>query len=241
MKRIDTHLRALHGARRVTAVTRAFKRAATVCAASLALTLLPVGCGGDSEPGTSVGNDASANIGDSLAAQPDTAELLDVILGSDSPPSDEDSGARVAVDTSPPPEDSAVDPDDAALADAGTDPEDVAPVDAGAVDATPADATLADTAVADAGTVPDTQQQASCLEPNGTTCTDALDCQEEGKSGVLCVDGECNEQDFTPNDTAMACCQEMYANEVYDAAGCNPWGPPAPPVDRGYRLEEMMA
>ena len=84
-------------------------------------------------------------------------------------------------------------------------------------------------------------EQASCLQPNEMSCETEADCVVEEKYAILCVDGECHEQDMTPNEVAQACCDAAYADPDMKMLpeGCNPWGPPAPPADRGYRLEEL--
>ena len=85
----------------------------------------------------------------------------------------------------------------------------------------------------DASELPDT-----CLIPNGKACTTSEDCNERDSWGSQCIEGECNDADFN-SEEAQACCDAQYAAGNFGVPGCNPWGPPAPPSDRGYRLADL--
>ncbi len=240
-----------------------FRRAATACVAGCALTLLPMAC--TTNTTTGVGTQDTVSITDTLGSQPDTAKLLDAILGTDgeggdtagvadtTEPGTEDTvsvdegpgleDVAVVEDEGPGPEDVVEDegpgPEDVAvLEDEGSEPEEdvLVMVDAGSADISiTVDAVEGDVVLADAGG----GEEPSCLQPNGIMCADEIDCQQEDKGGIICIDGECNEQDLTPNEAAQACCEALYAEGIFGADGCTPWGPPAPPIDRGYRLAEM--
>lgn len=243
MRTQRTHLLALRAAMKVSSVSRALRRAAVSTAVGAALLLAPVGCStSDSGTATPVdgGDDVSSSEMDAGAQGGGMDALLDVILGEDAGSVGGDSGAVVA--------DSGGSGEDAGAGDDGGP----APMDAGAtiIDeggapdgsggqediAASADSTVIeeDAALADAGeALPE-----DCLVPNGLMCDAMEDCVEEGKTAVMCVEGQCHEQDITPNEVAQACCFHAYEQGM-SPAGCNPWGPPAPPADRGHRLTEI--
>lgn len=242
MRTQRTHILALRAAGQVTAVSRYFRRAALGAAASVVIAGAVLGCSQDSEAGASLDATSNSSADASALVEPDVAGLMDTILMTG-----EDSGtaadSAVAVDVGG--DDDTWSPDvggtdagvpDAGMVDAGTP--DVGATDAGVLDAGPpldigviADA--GDVSI-DAGPLPD-----DCLIPNGMDCSTATDCMVEDKYSFSCVEGECHEMDITPNEEAMACCQHQYDAGNFGMAGCNPWGPPAPPLDRGYRLADL--
>jgi hypothetical protein len=211
---MEAHIRALRGAQQVTTLSAAVRRTALRIAASAALIALPLGCTADSNDGSAA--DSGSSVAD-IMQDAGADALLDTILGNDVGTED----TQVATeDTQVAPEDTQVAPEDTQVA-----PEDTQ------VAADTAEPPAEDTAV----------EQASCLQPNEMSCETEADCVVEEKYAILCVDGECHEQDMTPNEVAQACCDAAYADPDMKMLpeGCNPWGPPAPPADRGYRLEEL--
>ncbi|MFT5434321.1 MAG: hypothetical protein ACI9OJ_005034 [Myxococcota bacterium] len=239
MRTQRTHIIALRAAGQVTAVSRYFRRAVIGAAATVVIAGAGIGCSQDSEAGASA--DASNNTSSDASAQiePDVAGLIDTILMTD-----EDGGMATSADSSVT-ADVGSDEDtwspDVGATDAGTP--DVGIVDAGAPDAGVLDAGTPDSGVMvadagnvgiDAGPLPE-----DCLIPNGAACSTATDCQVEDKYSFQCLEGECHEMDITPNAEAAVCCQHQYDAGNFGVAGCNPWGPPAPPLDRGYRLADL--
>lgn len=245
--RIRTREKALRAAASVV-----LGRSAGVAAVALAL----LGCPDASSGPVHGGGDGSVAGGD--VSGKDVAELLDMVLADSGGPGADtaatgDGGGVTDVPRTPdtgttdvaPPDtggtdaaakdtggdtDAAPGPgEDAATADTGgakdaeakdtgaTDT--TATVDAAGGDAKGVDAEGADSADAAAG--PDI----GCMQPTGIACTDVC----EGPPYRECVEGECYETNLTPNADAEACCQEKYAAGVFDAPGCTPWGPPAPP------------
>ena len=96
---------------------------------------------------------------------------------------------------------------------------------------------IADILVADV--LPDAAElPETCLIPNGKACSTREDCSEPESWGQECIDGECHDADMS-SEAAMACCQAQYEAGNFGVPGCNPWGPPAPPADRGYRLTDF--
>ena len=238
---MTTHLRALRAARRVTAtsqaVARTTRRVAVRTALGVALLLGPVGCSSDPvEPAASPPTD-DVSVVDAMASEPDTAALLDDIMN---PSTD--------VGTTP--------VDIVATEDAGPNPEDVAAVDAGS---------MADLVAAE-GTCffPTGEDCLTELQTTGMACETSEACSDWTGADTVCVDGTCER--FACDDPSAVCysasChagqghsdQELSAkanaccNEIWEGPepvngvvlGCTPWGPPAPPEDRGYRLSEWV-
>ena len=222
-----THLIALRAAAKVTAVSRIVRRAAVGAVVSAALAMGPAACTDDSQSGTMAtgGGDAVTTVGGGGTSAPsaDVASLLDAILGSDAsePPAGVD--ATVA--------------EDAGSMDAATPPTDVADEDSGVPD----EDALAETEAPDgAGADPDAALPAHCFVFNGTACATPDDCVDESNPGLVCYEGECAAQDYN-SEEAAACCARQYDAGVFDTPGCTPWGPPAPPADRGHRLAPPQA
>jgi hypothetical protein len=155
---------------------------------------------------------------DDVSARADVSSLLDTILGDDIASSD--TGAADGSDGS----------DQADLSDVVS----VVDVDgADMTDGSDAADSMDMTDGADNAELPDT-----CLIPNGKACTTSEDCNERDSWGSQCIEGECNDADFN-SEEAQACCDAQYAAGNFGVPGCNPWGPPAPPIDRGYRLADL--
>jgi hypothetical protein len=244
MRTQRTHILALRAAGQVTAVSRYFRRAVIGAAATVVIAGAAIGCSQDSEVGASSDAIDSTPSDASAQVEPDVAGLMDTILMTN-----EDSGMATSADSSV-----AVDvgaDEDTWSPDVGTP--DVGTPDAGMVDAGAPDGGTTDAGVVDAG-VPDSGVMVAdagvgidagplpedCLIPNGMACSTATDCEVENKYSFTCVEGECHEMDITPNEVAQACCGEHYAAGSFPQ-GCNPWGPPAPPLDRGYRLADLAS
>ena len=251
MKTQRTHLLALRAASQVTAVSRAFRRVAVGTAASAVLVSGVGGCATDSAPGAVV-DVVSDDSG--VSDRADVSSLLDTILGNDSESAVADTrtgidlGSADGVDgtdgTDVSDVVSIVDVVGSDLSDGNdtTDSVDVAdamnPEDVVSVgDASVSNDMAAsdDTGDTDVGSsLPET-----CLIPNGEACITSEDCLDEMQSwGVECIEAECHDSDLT-SEEAQACCQAQYAAGNFRVAGCNPWGPPAPPADRGYRLSDL--
>lgn len=219
MKHWDSHHRALRSARRVTSVVA---RGSVRFVLGTALLLAAPACSEST---------AGAGPGDANGTA-DVASLFDTILGTDAPGAGDGlsegetaSGESDIVATGDLVGEDGVAAGDVVVAEDVPAAEDVAAVDDASVAADSLD--LGDTAAV----------AVSCYQPTDIACAAPEDCVIADKGAMACVDGLCNEMDFTPNETAAACCQEQYAAGNFAAAGCTPWGPPAPPVDRGYRLD----
>ena len=232
MKTQRTHLLALRAASQVTAVSRAFRKIAAGTAASALIMTSAGGC--SSDVSSSAAEDAGTLDSD-IATQADVSSLLDVILGSDSASPRTDAVAGEDTDGSDGRDgadlgdvEAIVDIGSTDMAD-GSDSPDAADVAVAGDVQVEDDAMVAD-ASPDAGELPET-----CLIPNGKACETSQDCNEPDMWGEECVDGECHDADFTSAE-AQACCDAQYNAGNFGVPGCNPWGPPAPPADRGYRL-----
>ena len=261
MKTQRTHLLALRAASQVTAVSRAFRRVAVGTAASALLLTSTPGCATDSDPGSSV--DAATAESD-VSTRADVSSLMDTILGNDSQSTTTDVGTSDGADGSDLTDVvSGVDTDGADMTDSAdatdladvisredtggadmmdaADMTDAADMSDGAdmtdgVDTTDdADVMVADAASPDTSELPET-----CLIPNGKACATDEDCNGPDMWGQVCVDAECHDSDFTSDEVAE-CCSKQYEAGNFGVPGCNPWGPPAPPADRGYRLSELTA
>ncbi len=232
MRTQTTHLRALRAAAQV---ARAVRR--TVQWPLIAV-LLPA-CA-DSAAGTT-------------AASSDAVQgLFDAILGGDVGETSSPGGGDVALtDDVATVEDGATAEDDTSTASEGdttldvaaaedTEWVSVADIEEADVGAAPDTGTVShDVSAVDASpTDPDVAAVLTCYVPNGVVCTTEAECAAAGKVSNVCVDGECNDQDLS-SEVAMACCQEQYDAGHFGVAGCNPWGPAAPPEDRGYRLADF--
>ena len=233
-----THLLALRAAAQVASVSRRARRIAAAAAAGTMLCVSPIGCATDSPSGAQLNPDAIQS------SNADVSDLMDVILGTDTGTPSEDTAAAVTdaggsptSDTTPSAADVAAQTD-SGLADAAATLDTGAPDTAAPDTATPADidaadagAVAEDSLVADVGAPPE-----SCFIPNGILCSEPADCVDElDNYAGECLEGECHEPDFI-NEEAQACCDKQYANGNFGAPGCTPWGPPAPPSDRGYSL-----
>ena len=252
MKTQRTHLLALRAASQVTAITRAFRKIATGTAASAMIVSTAAGCTTDSDPGFVADTAMSEDV---MNVRGDVSALMDTILLADSASQSDVTGSDgggetddvvLSEDTSTTdagePDDTRV-PTDVEQADTsggldGTDgrvPADVGSwddaVDSGDMD--DIDEVVADASMGDAEVLPE-----SCLIPNGKVCDTNEECNEADMWGAECVDQECHESDQT-SEAAMECCGKQYAAGNFGVPGCNPWGPPAPPLDRGYRLAEL--
>lgn len=84
----------------------------------------------------------------------------------------------------------------------------------------------ADVAAGDAADA--TGADLGCMQPTGVACVDPVPC--DTGTYAVCFEGECYETDLSGNVAAQDCCAEKYAAGVFDAPGCTPWGPPAPPA-----------
>ena len=274
MKRFDSHLLALRGARRVTAtVARSTVRwsLGIALAASSACSTAKDGATVDA-----VGNsDSSGLLSDILGTEVASADSTDG--ATDSEAADSTSDATDAVDS----EDDGTDATDgSADATDGTDGSDgsdgstdvtdgstdmtdgdsdtVVVLDPDVYETHGADGSEADTvshgddfgvqdvAENDLGADQDVSEDAgtvlpaTCYIPTDIACVTYEDCAASEKPTTVCVDGLCNDQDLS-SEVAQACCNAQYEAGNFGVPGCNPWGPPAPPVDRGFRLRDFAA
>jgi hypothetical protein len=225
--------------RTAASVLRGTRRHAATAFAGLAILVSGAGCGDDSgASGFSDTAGAADTAGDIGTIDPNDilGDLQDLVFGDDGDepdggdPEDAEESAETSelADSAPGPD---TDPGDTAeptdttagpdtqLADA-SDPSDA--LDTAQPDSAQPDV-LAD---ADAG-----HTDLGCLQhvkPEIADCVESADCSAE--EWLVCLDGKCYAQDFTPNQAAQDCCTEQYAQGNFGVPGCNPWGPPAPPA-----------
>lgn len=206
--------------------------------------------------------DTAALLTDILDPSTDTGQSEgtdDIVAIEDTPPvadlaTAEDEGPPV--DTGPT-EDLGSADDVVTIGDAGSTGMDAAPtpdVSGGPID--PADGTCL---------FPTGNACTANFQPTGATCETAADCADwtgadmvctaDGKCEMytceagaeVCYDGSCHagqgHQDETLSKLADTCCIEIWESPdppLGAVPGCTPWGPPAPPIDRGYRLSQLL-
>lgn len=230
--------------------------------------MAPAGCSSDPVESAAAPPADDVSVVDAMAAGEDTAALLDDIMNPspdvetapDEVVATEDTAASVDVGEAAP---------DAQVVDAGpADVGPVEPEDAGPIEEDIAVTDTGSTAdpVAAEGTClfPTGKDCLAELQDTGIPCEGNADCSDWTGADTVCTDGKCERfmcddaaevcysaschagQGHTDPELAAkadACCIEIWESPEPPTGavpGCTPWGPPAPPEDRGYRLAELV-